>query len=235
MSTDGKSEDERPTTLLRQTAYDALRTALRDGTIKPGDRIRERDIAERFGVGRTPAREALKRLELEGILTQSPDNGLIYQRLSQSEIIEIHTVSAVLVGLAARNAAQNATSPEADTMKLLLAQLERSLGDDVAVMLVHAHRLDQVIYTAARNQFLSSQLRQIGDRLGLQSTGKSTFSRPDRRAEFLADTQAMVAAICNRDSNAAEAAARLRSERGMLARLALDTPESEASSITSIY
>ncbi|MFY0635351.1 MAG: GntR family transcriptional regulator [Vannielia sp.] len=213
--------------LLSKTAYTEIRNALRDGSIRPGDRIRERELSDTLGLGRTPIREALKRLEFEGFLAHSPETGLVYRKLTQTDIVEIHAVVGVLLGLAASEAARNANDAEIHAMQELLAHLSANVEKSDSEVLRAAHRLDTMILASARNQFLLAQLELISDRLGLQSTGKSTFTRIERRQAFKEDMTRTVNAISNRDAIGAERAARERSERGLRARLSMDFEESD--------
>ena len=208
--------------LLSKTAYLEIRAAMRDGRIQPGERMRERELSGDLDLGRTPVREALKRLEFEGFLVQTSENGLIYQKLTPADIIEIHAVLALLLGLAHSEAARNATDIEISTMRELLQCLKESIDGELRDVLTIARGLDQLIFASARNRFLTAQLQLIGDRVGLQSTGRSTLTRSERRHEFLADTEKIVEAIAARDCKHAEKYARARAEHGLRSRLAMD-------------
>lgn len=208
--------------LLSRTAYLEIRAAMREGRILPGERIRERELSAELDLGRTPVREALKRLEFEGFLALTSENGLVYQKLAPADIIEIHAVLALLLGLAHSEAARNATDIEIAAMRELLERLRETIEGDLPEVLAIARGLDQLIFASARNRFLTTQLQLIGDRVGLQSTGRSTFSRPKRRHEFLADTEKIIEAIAAHDSARAEQYAKDRAEHGLRSRLAMD-------------
>ena len=70
-------------------AYDALMDALRGGTYAPGDRLREAEVSERLGLSRTPVREALRRLEADGIVIHRPRVGATIRRLDHGEVVEL--------------------------------------------------------------------------------------------------------------------------------------------------
>ena len=89
-------------------AYSLILDAIDAGLFKPGDRLVETDLAERFGVSRTPVREALQRLETQSLLTRD-GRSLIVASLDHTQIAELYIVRAELEGLAARLAARHAT------------------------------------------------------------------------------------------------------------------------------
>ena len=100
--------------LIRQQnkdAYSLILEAIDVGVYKPGDRLVESDLADRFGVSRTPIREALQRLETQSLLTRD-GRSLIVSSLDHSQMAELYIVRAELEGLAANLAAKHATSEE---------------------------------------------------------------------------------------------------------------------------
>lgn len=216
-----RSAASRSSASLGDQAYKAIREALRDGKIRPGDRMKERDLAARLGLGRTPVREALKRLAVEGLLGQYSGQGLVFRKLSQGEIVEIHTVWSVLQGLAAQLAAQHATAIEIRTMKALHERLTREAAGDPLVALRTARQLDRLIYGAAHNAYLGRQIDQLIDTVGFQ-TGRTTFTQPGRPQAFAAEMAEIIAAIEARDPERADQAGRRHNEKGLAARLALD-------------
>jgi DNA-binding GntR family transcriptional regulator len=77
-------------------AFAKLMAAIKDGVFRPGDRLREIDIAERFSLSRTPIREALRRLEAERIIEHRPRIGAIIRTLDQTEVVELYEMRLVL-------------------------------------------------------------------------------------------------------------------------------------------
>ncbi len=74
---------------LGQEAYDRIRDAIRDGSLAPGLRLTEIDLAARVGASRTPVRQAIARLESEGLLTRDPRRGLAVTRPDHQQVIEL--------------------------------------------------------------------------------------------------------------------------------------------------
>ncbi|MEL6587632.1 MAG: GntR family transcriptional regulator, partial [Pseudomonadota bacterium] len=97
--------------LQQKDAHALILDAIDRGTYRPGDRLVESELAETFGVSRTPVREALQRLETQGLLTRD-GRSLIVASLSHDQMAELYAVRAELEGLAARLAAQHAAPEE---------------------------------------------------------------------------------------------------------------------------
>ncbi|MCB1513118.1 MAG: GntR family transcriptional regulator, partial [Hyphomicrobiaceae bacterium] len=141
---------DKPQTTLARDAYRAIKSAIRDGIYRPGDRLREEEVAERFGISRTPVREALARLQDKGLLEAAPGRGLAITVLDMQRIFEIYALRLELEGIVARFAAQHATDVEIEN----LVQLNRAFG--AAGAPADAARLNRVfharLYDAARNR-----------------------------------------------------------------------------------
>ena len=88
-------------------AFAALLDALRRGVFAPGDRLREEDVGQMLGLSRTPVREALRRLEAEGIIEHKPRQGAVIRTLDHSEMVELYEMRGVLERTAAQMAAQH--------------------------------------------------------------------------------------------------------------------------------
>ena len=113
---------------IGERVYRELRAALLHGTIAPGERLVEADLAGRLGVSRTPVREALARLVAEGMVTVR-GSGLV-ARDAAGEMADIYGLRQVLEGYAARLAAQRATPEELDRLSALSSQLRTAIDQD---------------------------------------------------------------------------------------------------------
>ena len=107
-------------------AYALLLEAIDVGVFKPGDRLVESDLAERFGVSRTPIREALQRLETQSMLTRD-GRSLIVASLDYNQLAELYVVRAELEGLAAQLAARHATPEEVGVLRDMVEE-DRALA-----------------------------------------------------------------------------------------------------------
>src|SRR5690606_14473520 len=93
-------------------AYRKLREALASGALKPGQRVMEVEVAEWLQMSRTPVRDALRRLESEGLLTHEPRTGLVVASISRQAMLELYVMREVLEGTAARLCARHASDTE---------------------------------------------------------------------------------------------------------------------------
>ncbi len=189
-----------------ELAYTNLRAAIHGGGFAPGDRIREAEVAQWLGVSRTPVRDALKRLESDGILTSAPRRGLIVAQLDQQQVSELYAVRDVLEGLAGRLAAQHATSAEIAAMRDLLERQARTRPDDLAGLVRLNQLFHEVVSRAARNRYLSSVLDSFQSSLALLPG--TTYAAPGRAANALKEHTDIVDAIEHRDSERAESLSR---------------------------
>ena len=195
---------------------EALRDDIQEGRYAPGDRVTELEVAERLGVSRTPVREALRRLESEGLLVSLPWRGVVVAELDRAQVLELYAMREVLEGTAARFAAQHADAAEIDLMHDLLER-EAAAGDDDALTARINRDLHEAIYTAARNRYLLSTLNALRNALALLKG--TTFSVPGRPAEGLGEHRAIIHAIAARDGEGAEAAARRHIDNARRTRL----------------
>jgi len=198
-------------------AYERLLRAIEDGELVPGSRLREAELAERFQISRTPVREALGRLEAQGLVAHEPHRGASVAQLDYGQVSELYDLREVLEGTAARLAAIHASAVETEILEEMVARDRTLLGD--APALARTNRLfHRQIHGAARNRFLQSTLETMRLSLVLLP-GATTLAAPDRAAESLAEHAAIVAAIRAHDGDGAEAAARTHIRAAFKARI----------------
>jgi DNA-binding GntR family transcriptional regulator len=188
---------------LAQYVYAQLRQEIGDRRLTSGERLREVDIAERLSVSRTPVREALKRLEAEGLVRFAPPRGFVVVQLSPAQVMELYAMRKVLVGAAVRFAAEQASPIEIQSMQQILAQLEHAkASDEVATI---NRRLHEAIVAAAHNEYLYKAANVLNDALGL--LGTTTYSIPGRIKDGLEENKEIIACIARHDPDGAERAA----------------------------
>jgi DNA-binding GntR family transcriptional regulator len=112
----------------QKDAYDLILDAIDQGVYRPGDRLVESELADRFGVSRTPIREALQRLETQSLLARD-GRSLIVASLDHAQMAELYAVRQELEGLAAKLAAQHAAIEEIEVLRDMV-QTDRDLLDD---------------------------------------------------------------------------------------------------------
>lgn len=188
---------------LAEYVYAQLRQEIRDKQLSAGVRLRETDIAERLNVSRTPVREALRRLESEGLVRLAPPRGFVVTRLTPAKVMELYAMRQVLVGAAARFAAEQASPIEIQSMQQILAKLESAkTPDEVATL---NRRLHETITAAAHNEYLYKATSVLQNALGL--LGSTTYSVPGRIKSGLKENKEIVACIARHDATGAERAA----------------------------
>lgn len=185
--------------------YQQLRRGIRSGDFRPGDRMREADLAARLNVSRTPIREAIRRLASEGLLEVAASRGVMIIQLDKQQVRELYALRETLEGTAARLAAQHASADEISEMRELLARPgNTNKSPDVVAKFNHAfHR---AIHDAAHNRYLAHALEHLSDSLALLPG--TTFEMPGRAASAHAEHLAILAAIEKRDPEQAERLAR---------------------------
>ena len=183
-------------------AYDLILDAIDVGIYRPGDRLVESELAERFGVSRTPIREALQRLETQSLLARD-GRSLIIASLDHNQLAELYVVRAELEGLAARLAAQHATVEEIRVLQDMVAA-DRQLIREPRALARANRRFHKQIHLASHNRFLVQQLDLVHRSMALLAT--SSLSVEGRGEAALAEHAAIVGAIEARDGAAAEAA-----------------------------
>ncbi|MEM7120943.1 MAG: GntR family transcriptional regulator [Pseudomonadota bacterium] len=187
------------------TVSETLRDDVQSGRYGPGDRITEEKVAARLGVSRTPVREALRRLESEGLLVTLPWRGAVVAELDRGQVLELYAMREVLEGTAARFAAQHADDAEIDVMRDILER-QAEAGDDSDLAARINRDLHEAIYSAARNRYLLSTLHGLRNALALLKG--TTFAAEGRPDAALGEHRAIVNAIAKRDGDRAEQVAR---------------------------
>jgi DNA-binding GntR family transcriptional regulator len=185
--------------------YRRLRDGIRGGVYRPGQRIREVQIAEELHTSRTPVREAIRRLESDRLIEDVPGRGLAVRQLTPAQLHELYAFRTGLEGAAAEMAAAQASELDIAAMADAL-RLMREVADDplrAAQMNRHFHA---AIQRAARNGFLDQALASMADFMALLPG--TTYDAPGRMAEVLEEHQAVLDAIRRRAP--AEAALAMR-------------------------
>ncbi|WP_158808891.1 GntR family transcriptional regulator [Beijerinckia sp. L45] len=151
-----------PRTSLHDALTPGLRELIRDGNLKPGDKISEPRLCEHFGVSRTPLREALKVLAAEGLIELLPRRGAVVAQISAEDIRELFPIMAALEGLAGELACERITDADIDHMRALHAQMMDAyqLGNEDAYLKLN-RQIHEAIFTIARNDTLAAMYQQI--------------------------------------------------------------------------
>lgn len=202
-------------------AYSLILEAIDTGLYKPGDRLVESDLADRFGVSRTPIREALQRLETQSLLTRD-GRSLIVASLDHNQLAELYVVRAELEGLAADLAARHATDEEVRVLRDMVEDDRRLMRDPKALSRAN-RRFHKQIHLASHNRFLVQQLDLVHRSMALMAT--TSLAAAGRGETALAEHDAIVTAIEARDIQAASEALKAHISKAFITRLKLDSGE----------
>jgi DNA-binding GntR family transcriptional regulator len=145
--------------LLADRAYEELRDRIVTLRIPPGAPIDEDLVGQELGMGRTPVREAIKRLALENLVMVFPRRGTFASEINITDLAHISDVRSVLEGHAAHRAAQRITDAQRAELDLLLAELGHSRGsDDVDALMALDAQVHRFLYRSANNPYMEETL-----------------------------------------------------------------------------
>lgn len=202
----------------RIQAYRWLREAVADGRLLPGQALRELQVAEWTGVSRTPVREALQRLELEGVLRREGQD-LVVRRRSPEEILDVYSTRILLEGAAAGCAAERRTEHDLMQLRWALARGSEAVEGDVAAMVDTNKAFNRRIWRAAHNDSLVDLLDRLT--VHLARYPETTLVSPGRWAQSQANHAALLAAVEARDPERARTLAAEHFTQAREIRLAL--------------
>lgn len=190
---------------MAASLYDRMREDILTGELDAGETLVETGLASRYGTSRTPVREALRRLEQDGLIERSA-RGMRVRTRSPEEILEIYEVRILLEAAAAQAAAQRHTSYDLARLRNLhehMAGLDREDG----AALARANRdFHEAIWAMSHNSTLCDLLIRLNSHLGRYPATTLTF--PGRWETVLEEHAQLIAAIAARDDQKAERIAR---------------------------
>nr|WP_145547322.1 GntR family transcriptional regulator [Variovorax boronicumulans] len=183
---------------IRQT----LEEEIHSGKLDAGSRIDEQVLMDRFGVSRTPAREAIKHLTAAGLVTPLSRQGAVVASLSVPEYVAMLEILMQLEGLAARLAARRMPTAQRQQLEEAHAACGRAAAKNDAEEYGQANRVfHEIIYDGSLNEVLARQLRAM--RLRMRHPRRALFDRPNRIRHSLAEHAVILQAIVSGDENAA--------------------------------
>jgi DNA-binding GntR family transcriptional regulator len=192
---------------LRVQVYKAIRDAIVGGELRPGERIVEDRLCSELGVSRSPVREALRKLEGEGLVAILPRRGAVVTELSERDGVDLLEVREALEGLAARLAASRMTVAEVAELEQICARMGRAIaaGDDLALVEQNT-KFHHAIIQASRNRWIGEFM--AGVRAQTRRIYRSSIELPGRGPGSLREHTELVAALRKGDPQQAEDMAR---------------------------
>lgn len=192
---------------LREVVSETMREAIVNGTLKPGERLMEIQLAEELGVSRTPVREAIRKLELEGFVVMIPRRGTYVAGLSIKDINEVFEIRTALDVLAAGLAAERITEEELEQMERLMVEIGEHIdkGDMDAIITLDSEFHD-ILYKASRNDRLVGIINNLREQF--TRFRSISIAYPGRLKNTLEEHRQLVEAIAQRNSDTAQQLAR---------------------------
>jgi|GEM_PF-73199 len=200
MGNDLRVEDART---VREAVYQKLRNAIIDGYFKPGDALIERILSKEMQVSRTPIREALRKLELEGLVTTVPYRGVMITELTLEDVNQIYEVHEVLHARAAVLATRFATAETLQALDRCIKEVAELLNlGETEKMIMNNRLFHNIIYEASRNIYIIQMLNNLNAKIALLRV--KTLSNPERAKQNIEEHIKIYNAIKNRDEKLAE-------------------------------
>jgi DNA-binding GntR family transcriptional regulator len=201
--------------------YEWLRAAIISGDLKPSERLVETVIADLASVSRTPVREALHRLEVDGLVNDG-GGGLEVNGFSLDELADLCAVREALEGMATELAATTRSALELETLRRITEEEEEMLHGDVTTAVIERrielnHVFHETLWRASRNRYLAGELANL--RSLIERLQDSTLRREDRNAEAVAEHVQIFRAVEAREAEEAGNIARAHFQRAMALRL----------------
>ena len=189
---------------LATRALQELRTAIIDGRLAPGERFSVAQLAELFGVSRTPVREALLQLERQGVVRFERNRGVRVLETSAHDVQEVFELRLLLEVPATRRACRRLRDDELEALERELAGMAEAA--DEAPFMAHDVRFHEILLAAAGNRRLVAAVRSLRDHVRFQVG--STVGRSGDLEAILAEHRVIRAALRERDADAAAEAMR---------------------------
>ena len=151
---------------LRDVVFNTLRQAILTGELKPGERLMEIHLADRLGVSRTPIREAIRKLELEGLVTMIPRRGAEVAQITEKSMNDVLEVRRAVDALCVELACERITQEELDQLKNACDRFEEAVGTGDVKLIAQADvALHDIIVQATGNQRLVQLVNTLSEQM----------------------------------------------------------------------
>ena len=188
-------------TPLRDVVFNTLRQAIIKGDLKPGERLLEIQLADKLGVSRTPVREAIRKLELEGLVTMVPRRGTTVLGITKKHLKDVLEIRSALEELALELACRRVTPEQYEELVRLEALLEAKQDSDNAFELSDIdEKFHEQIYQATNNPRLIQLLANLREQMYRYRL--EYMKAKDKRPRLIQEHQQIIKALKNKDSKA---------------------------------
>lgn len=192
---------------LREIVFETLREAIINTVLKPGERLMEIQLAEEMGVSRTPVREAIRKLELEGFVVMIPRKGAYVAGISMKDIADVFEIRAALEGLAAGLAAERITDEELEQLERILVKIGECVkNNDLEKLIDVDTEFHDTLFKATRNERLAQIVSNLREQI--QRFRTASLATPGRMKYAFDEHKKIVEALSERNVELAQALAR---------------------------
>ncbi len=197
-----KIEEEYVATPMRTRVFRQLEKAILDGDLTPGESLNEVKLSAELGVSRTPIREALMQLELEGLVKTTHNKGAVVVGISEKDVDDIYAIRSRIEGLAARWAAEHVTEKELEDLREIveLQEFYAAKGDKLRVWNLD-NRFHELLYESCQSNLLRRMLSMYHHYL---HKARETTVRHGRALASTQEHRAILTALENHDPDEAE-------------------------------
>ncbi|MFC9360275.1 GntR family transcriptional regulator [Rhodococcus sp. NPDC057014] len=193
------------TSNFQERAADGIREMIISGELAPGQSLSEISLADTFGISRTPIREALKQLQIEGLVEIRPRVGTFVAVPSRREINELFEMKQLLEGGAARLMAARGDVPELSAMKANVREADAAVeAGDVERYAHLVHEFHEILIVGADNGKLATHYRLLMNQLAYRRLVKTSLSQPGRSLESEREHHTVLELIIAKDGIGAE-------------------------------
>ena len=183
---------------LRDVVFNTLRQAILRGDLKPGERLMEISLANKLGVSRTPVREAIHKLEQEGLVLMIPRRGAEVAQITEKSLRDVLEVRGALEELAVRLACERLTGQALGELNRAAERFEKTLGSSDITSVAEADvAFHDVIYMATDNQRLIALLNNLREQMYRYRV--EYLKRGECHAQLLSEHQEIIEAITNKE------------------------------------
>jgi len=195
---DQKKENKSLTSLI----FDKIREDILNDKYKTGEKIVEAKLADELGVSRTPVREALKQLELDGLIDNIPNRGVVVKGISKQDIEDIYTIREAIEGVGVRWAIERMEDEVLESLKEIYELMEfYTFKKDVDKIFELNTKFHETIYHATNSRYLEQILTDF--QLFIKSTRNKSLHSDGRMDEALKEHKIVLDAFLARDADAA--------------------------------
>ncbi len=188
---------------LHMKVFREIEQAILSGDFPPGYSLTEQKLSTALGVSRTPVREALRQLELEGLVTSVPNKGVVVVGISEKDIDDIYTIRMAIEGIAARWAAVNITQKELEKLRDIVELQEFYVAKNDVLQIRHLDsQFHQTVYSASGSRPLRQILSQFHNYI--QKPREISVKYSGRAVASVGEHRKIYEAIAAHDSSLAE-------------------------------